>query len=121
MSRLTKSQENYLKTIFLLSGNDGSVRITDIATRFGVSKASASIAVAKLEEKGFVQRDESRRVILTAKGLREAKRVADYYNVISDFLTGKLNVDLSTALIDARALEHVVSEETINAMRTALN
>lgn len=120
MNRLTKSQENYLRTVFILSNGGGGVRLTDIAGCFGVSKASACVAVTRLEEKGFVARDVNRLISLTPSGEQEAKRVIENFTVINLFLTNKLKVDRHTALIDAGALEHVVSEETVNAMRSLL-
>lgn len=120
MSRLTKSQANYLQTVFILGNGEDGVRLTDIASRLGISKASACVAISKLEENGFVVRDARRLISLTPDGEREAKRVIDNFTVISLFLTNKLNVDRRIALMDAGAFEHVVSAETVNALRLSL-
>lgn len=117
ISRLTKSQEDYLRTIYFLSRQERGVRVTDIASSFGVTKASASIAVTKLEKEGLVVKDSNRLVSLTSDGEREASRIFDNFTVINLFLTSKLKVDSNIALIDAGALVHVVSEETVNALR----
>jgi DtxR family Mn-dependent transcriptional regulator len=118
LSRLTKSQENYLRTIYILSSQERAVRITDIASSFGVTKASASIAVTRLEKDGLVVRDSNRLISLTPDGEREARRVFENFTLINLFLTSKLKVDSNIALIDAGALEHVVSEETVDALRS---
>jgi len=120
-SRLTKAQEDYLRTIYVLSNGQFSVRLTDIAIHRDVSKPSACQIVTTLEEKGFVIRDAKRLISLTAEGAREAKRVMDNFTVISLFLTIKLKISRHTALIDACALEHVMSEETVNALRSSLH
>lgn len=118
ISRLTKSQEDYLLTIYFLSSQEHGVRVTDIASSFGVTKASASIAVTKLKKEGFVVKDCNRLVSLTSDGEREAIRIFDNFTVINLFLRSKLKVDSNTALIDPGALVHVVSEETVNALRS---
>lgn len=120
MGGLTGSQENYLRTIFILSCGNCDVRLTDIAHRLGISKASACAAVTQLAGKGLVVRDSRRLISLTPYGECEAKRIMDNFTVINLFLTSGLKIDPNTALIDADALEHVVSEETLNAMRLSL-
>lgn len=121
MSRLTSSQGNYLRTIYILSRRERGVRVTDIASHFGVTKASASIAVARLEKDGFVIKDPSRLVLLTPEGEREASRIFDSFNIISLFLTDKLKVDSSTASIIAGTLEHLMNEDTLDALRASLS
>jgi Mn-dependent DtxR family transcriptional regulator len=120
MSWLTKSQETYLHTIYDLGRGADGVRLTDIANRLDVSKASVCAAMAKLEARGFVVRGAGRLIALTPDGAREAKRVLDNFTVVHLFLTRKLNVDSHTALMDAGALEHVVSEQTVHALRSLL-
>lgn len=44
LSRLTKSQESYLHTIYILSAGENDVRLTDISEYFGVAKASVFAA-----------------------------------------------------------------------------
>jgi Mn-dependent DtxR family transcriptional regulator len=121
MSRLTTSQENYLRTVLVLSHENGGVRQIDIVNHLGISRPSACIAIAKLEQNGFVTRDAHRLISLTQNGEREAKRIIDNFTVINLFLTSKLNVDSHTAFMDAGKLEHVVSDETVNALRLLLD
>jgi DtxR family Mn-dependent transcriptional regulator len=120
MSRLTKSRQDYLRAIFMLSDGNSGVRLTDIADCLGLSKASACVAISKLEENGFVVRAANRLITLTPDGEREAKRVIDNFTVIALFLTSKLHVNPHTAQTDAGALAHVMSEETVNALRLSL-
>lgn len=121
MNQLTKSQENYIKIIYELSLHEGAVHISDIAANLEVSKASASVAAKSLEEKGLVWRDAGRLVYLTHKGQKQAMSVLDKFWIINDFLINELQVDSNTAYLDAHALEHVVSEETICALRRFLD
>lgn len=109
-----------MRTVLILSQGEYGVRLTDIASHFGVSKASACVAITNLEKRGFVVRDANRLISLTPDGEREASRVLDNFTVVNLFLTSKLNVDPHTALMDAGALEHAVSKETVDALRMFL-
>ena len=115
MVRPTRSQGNYLKAIHALS----PARLTDVANHLGVSKASACVAVARLEDRGWV-RKEDKDIALTPEGEREVRRVIDNFSIVQFFLTEKLNVDPRTAQTDAGALEYAVSDETIDALRLFL-
>ena len=48
MSGLTQSMENYLRSIYELSYANKGVRLTDLAEKMKVKKASANNAVMKL-------------------------------------------------------------------------
>ena len=116
MGRLTKAQEDYVQAVRYLSEKDDGVRLTDIAALMGVTKASTCNAVTKLEQGGFLYRDGNR----LPEGEQEASRVADNFTTIHLFLTRKLNVDEDTALSDAGKMVHVVSAETVDALRSLL-
>ncbi|MDR3161440.1 MAG: ArsR family transcriptional regulator, partial [Spirochaetaceae bacterium] len=49
---MTQSLEDYLEMVSFLS-DEGVVRVTDIATRLGVSKPSVLTALRTLEEQGL--------------------------------------------------------------------
>ncbi|HWS30707.1 MAG TPA: metal-dependent transcriptional regulator [Clostridia bacterium] len=120
MDRLTRAQENYVRAVQYLAKEDSGVRLTDIAALMRITKASTFNAVTKLEQNGFLYRDSNRLIYLTPKGEQEASRVAENFTVIHLFLTRKLNVHENTALLDAGKLEHVVSAETVDALRSFL-
>lgn len=120
MGRLTKSQEDYLRVILTLSRQGPGVRITDIAAHFGISKASACVAVQSLEKKGYVRRDAQRLVYLSSQGEEQARRMLDHYSLVSDFLTGTLQVAPNVASHDACELEHALSDESFSALRSLL-
>lgn len=115
MKTLTPSQAHYIKAVFELSYEscDGSVRVVDIADKLGVSKASASLAMSKLEKEKLVRKDERRQVFLTLEGKRIAVSMLDKCTVIRDFLTEVLFVEKEIADADACAIEHVISVDTL--------
>lgn len=115
--RLSRSQEDYLKTVYeLSSGHDESVRVCDVAEQLSVSKASASLALKKLAEQGFIYKDADRHAHLTEIGERQAIQLLDKFEVIRTFLVKVLYVDKATADHDACAIEHVISADTLCAI-----
>ncbi len=94
MQSITRAQENYIKNVYELSLYGGGVRITDIAAKFGVTKASASVAVKSLHKIALVRRDAGRLVYLTDEGRRQALYVSEKFSIIHKFLTDALPVSL---------------------------
>lgn len=69
---ISKSKEDYLKAIFIVIRKNGACRVTDIARQMGGTKASTSVALIKLEEAGYLYRDDWR-VLLTEEGKQIAE------------------------------------------------
>ena len=116
MMALTISNEHYIKAIHETDPDGKGARISDIAAKLNVSKASACIAVKSLQQKKLVERDASRKVLLTSEGKRHASFIREKYAVIRRFLIEALKIDERLADIDACALEHVVSIDTFYSM-----
>ena len=117
MHPLTPSQAHYIKALYELSfGTNEGVRISDIAENLGLSKASVSVGMSKLEKEKLVRKDQHRQVHLTPAGERHAISLLDKCMVIRDFLTEVLKVDQKTAAADACAMEHIVSADTLCAL-----
>jgi Mn-dependent DtxR family transcriptional regulator len=117
MKKLTYTMENYLEAIYELSQDKGSARVSDIAERMGVSKASTNSAVSTLSSKGLVKNEKYREIFLTPAGLKQAKFTAKKHQVIQQFFTSVLRVDKRVADEDACAIEHVISDDSIRAMQ----
>jgi DtxR family Mn-dependent transcriptional regulator len=114
---MSPSLEDYLEAVLdLKSGDFGGVRTTDIASRLGVSKASVNQAMASLAERGLIQQERYGPVMLTEPGLRYAKTVRNRHSTIRRFLIFTLGVSESTAEADACKIEHVLSQETMDAL-----
>lgn len=113
--------ENYLEAIYELAPEGQGVRLTDIADRLGVSKASANSAMGSLMEKGFLSFEPYKEIYLTQRGIHFAKDTTKKHHTILEFFTSALKLDYETANADACAIEHVISCDTINAMRRYMN
>ena len=66
--KLSTSREEYLKVIYILKNNKGTVRSIDIAQHMGISKPSVCIAVKQLEEQGYIKKDPAGLIELTDSG-----------------------------------------------------
>ena len=118
MKQLTFSMENYLEAIYELSENGKGVRISDISKRLGVAKSSTNSAMATLSKRGLIVSEKYKEIHLTAEGLKTAELTAKKHKLIHQFFTEVLNIDTHIADKDACAIEHVISNESIIAMKT---
>jgi DtxR family Mn-dependent transcriptional regulator len=108
--------EDYLEMVSFLS-DDGEVRVTDIATRLGVSKPSVLTALRNLEEQGLIEHERYRTVTLTQRGALQAAGIRDRHDFLTSFLRDTLGVSAETAEDDACKMEHILSEETLKKMK----
>lgn len=117
---LQESGEMYLETILILSKKSGFVRSTDISEYMGYSKPSVSRAMSVLRSGGYIVMDADNLISLTDSGRAVAEKIYDRHTVLSALLV-KLGVSPETATADACKMEHVISDETFNAMRRHMN
>lgn len=113
---LHESAEMYLETVYQLSLQRGNIRSIDLAEAMGYSKPSISRAVGLLKKDGYLTVDEDGFLILTEAGTRIAEKIYERHTVLSTVLT-MLGVDEKTAADDACRIEHVISDETFNAIK----
>ena len=117
--QLQESGEMYLETIYVLSRNSDQVRSIDVAEHMGYSKPSVSRAVSLLKKGGLVVMDADGFLTLTEDGLKAAQKIFERHTVIADFLV-RLGVSPETASEDACKIEHVISDETLSAIKNHL-
>lgn len=111
-----ESAEDYLERILILQEEKGEVRSIDIAHDMGYSKPSISIAMKKLKEAGLIDIDEHGFITLTKEGHIIADRVYERHTVLKKVLIN-IGVDPKQAEKDACKVEHVISEETFEAIK----
>lgn len=115
-----ESAEDYLERILMLQEQGMTeIHAVDLASSFGYSKASISIALHKLEEKGYVALGLKSQLYLTPAGYEIAKRVYEKHKVISDWLIS-IGVSKEVALKDACRMEHIISEESFEALKAKI-
>lgn len=118
--KIQESAENYLETILMIKNKKGAVRSIDIANELEFSKPSVSVAMKNLRENGYIDVDSSGYIHLLKKGQEIAENIYERHTTISDLLI-KLGVNSETAVQDACRIEHVISDETFNAIKKIVN
>ncbi len=116
---LNPSAEMYLETIHLLHKKKASVRSIDIAEQMNFSKPSVSRAVANLKKDGYITVDSNGYISLTEKGLALSQTIYERHTVLTKIFT-LLGVDEKIASEDACKIEHVISDETFQALKKHL-
>ncbi len=120
MPQIHESAENYLKNILILSRRNGNVRSIDIVNEMDFTKPSVSIAMKNLREKGLILMSKEGYITLTDEGRAIAEKTYDRYTLLVQWLT-YLGVSEETAEEDACRIEHVISDESFNAIREHLD
>ena len=113
---ISPSLEDYIEVIYSLGEARDPVRLTDIAARLELSKASVSRAVKALRAGGFVEHERYGTLMLTELGLETAREVARRHKLLKRFLTGVLGLPEDIAERDACRIEHVVNPRTVAAL-----
>ena len=113
---LHESAEMYLETIYLLTSKSSTVRSIDVAEHMGYSKPSVSRAIGLLKKGGYLTVAADGYLSLTAEGIEASKKIFERHTVLSRFLK-VIGVDDEIAAKDACKIEHVVSDETIKAIK----
>lgn len=113
---IQESGEMYLETILVLSRKNSNVRSVDVANTLDYRKSSVSVAMKKLRESGYIEMSDEGYITLTDTGRRIAESMFERHNVISNWLI-TLGVDEDVALEDACRVEHVISNESFEAIK----
>lgn len=113
---IKESGEMYLETILVLHDVKGAVRSIDVAEYMGFSKPSVSRAMGILKNNDFIVIDKEGYITLTEKGKSTAEKIYERHKVLSSLLIN-LGVSEKTATDDACRIEHVISDETFNAIK----
>ena len=115
-----ESGEMYLETIYVLNQKSDSVRSIDVCEYMGYSKPSVSRAVGLLKNNGFVSVSKEGYLTLTKSGEETAKKLFERHTILSAFLIS-LGVDEKNATEDACRIEHVISDESFEAIKKKVN
>lgn len=113
---IQESGEMYLETIYLLSKKGECVRSIDVGEYMGYSKPSVSRAIGILRRGGYITVDKLGHISLTKTGREHAEKIFERHTIISQFLES-LGVDAKTASLDACKMEHIISDESFEAIK----
>jgi len=113
--KISRAKEDYLKAVYVAIKKHGSCRNMDVSKYLGVSKSGTCIAIKKLEQDGFVVKDDWR-ILLTDKGQEIGCKLYEKDHFFADWFR-EIGVSEDIALKDACRIEHAISEETYVKIR----
>ncbi|MBQ2916446.1 MAG: metal-dependent transcriptional regulator [Clostridia bacterium] len=115
-----ESGEMYLENIYVLSQQMSGVRSIDIVNHTGYSKPSISRAIGLLKDEGLILVDKKGYITLTEQGEARAIKIYERHELLTEFFT-RIGVPEEIASADACKIEHVISDETFEAIKKHAN
>ena len=115
MSCHTPAVQDYLKAIQLLEwedrAEDGRIATQVVAERLGVSAASATNMMKKLDAMGLAEHAPYKGASLSDAGRKVALEVIRHHRLLETYLAEALGVPWDRVHEEAEILEHVLSED----------
>jgi len=120
MPLITGVMEDYLKAIYKLQQDRGSVSTSELATELRVVAASATAMVQRLARLKLVSYQRYHGLTLTGAGQRIALETIRHHRLIELYLAQHLGVSLDAVHGEAEKMEHVLSDGVEGRMAAAL-
>lgn len=114
---MTESMEDYLESIADIVAEQGFVRVSDVAERLEIRRASVSIMIKRLSELGYLNHVPYRGFTLTPSGRAVASRVKARHETLAEFFE-LLHLPPGTRAKDVEGIEHHISGETLELLRS---
>lgn len=119
---LSQAEENYLKAIFHLSGQEKlKVNTNGLAEKLNAKASSITDMLKKLGDKKLVSYEKYKGCSLTKKGEKIAIHIIRKHRLWETFLVNKLNFGWDEVHDVAEQLEHIQSLKLINGIDQILN
>ena len=113
---LKESGEMYLESIFVLCKSKAQVRSIDVAEYMNYSKPSVSRGIGILKNQNYITVDKDGFIALTEMGKIKANKIFERHDILTKVLQ-ILGVSEQIAAEDACRIEHVISDDTFNAIK----
>ena len=113
---ISKSQEEYLKTIYIIQKQDKQPRVTDIAERMSCTKASVNKSLKILTEQKLIDYEPYGKIKLTEEGVKLAKKSLEANDIVYLFLKEILGEEKNIAEEEAKEIKMVMKDTTINKL-----
>ena len=107
--------EDYLERILELINTKGYARVVDIAGSLGISQASVTNMVQRLDSEGLLKYEKYRGLVLTTAGETLARNITRRHQLLTDFLK-LLGLPDDVIYHDVEGMEHHISPPTLRAI-----
>lgn len=108
--------DDYLEQILHLIEEKGYARAVDISGNLGISQASVTNMLRKLDAEGLVNHERYRGTVLTEEGRKIALAIVERHETLTRFLR-LFGLDEETIYRDVEGMEHHVSKPTLEVIR----
>lgn len=108
--------DDYLEQILHLIEAKGYARAVDVSKNLGISQASVTNMLQRLDAEGLVKHEKYRGTVLTEEGRRIAKAIVERHETLTRFLR-LFGLDEETIYHDVEGMEHHVSRPTLDVIR----
>lgn len=115
----TRAVEDYLEQIHNLIEAKGYARVVDIAQNLGISQASVTNMIQKLDAEGYLVYERYRGVTLTDEGRRVGQAIAKRHDILTRLLQ-RFGLDSETVHRDVEGMEHHISRQTLQVLTLIL-
>lgn len=113
---ISKSSEEYLKTMYILKKQNGNIRVTDVAKKMNCSKPSVNKAIYNLKDNGLLNYESYGTIELTEEGENLSKKILEAYDIVYLFLKDVLNLEKEEAKQEAEKIKTTITDNTINKL-----
>lgn len=110
------AMDDYLEQILHLIETKGDARAVDISKNLGISQASVTNMLQRLDAEGLVRHEKYRGTTLTEEGHRIAGAIIERHETLTRFLR-LFHIDEETIYRDVEGMEHHVSRPTLEVIR----
>ena len=118
---ISKSLEEYLKTIYIIRKQGEQPRVTDIAERMKCTKASVNKSLKILKKENLINYEAYGQIELTEDGTKLAKKILEANDIVYMFLTDILGEEKEIAKEEAKNIKKVMNDSTLNRLAKYLH
>ena len=113
---ISKSTEEYLKTIYVLKNNNEKITVTNIANILGCTKPSVTKQLNILKDNNMVSYKAYGDLFLTNKGIVTAKKILASYDIVYLLMKEIFKIDSKKASSEADKIRGVLDNETLDVI-----
>ena len=114
--KLSANIEEYLEAIYKISQSEESVKTSRISKDLGITPASVTEMLKRLDKMDYVEYSQYKGAKLTGKGLKIAKNITRKHRLLERFLHDILKLKDHFLHDQACEMEHTLSDDTERAL-----
>ncbi len=120
MADMHDTTEEYLENILEIEEEGTRVMRARLVERLGISAASVSETVGRLEDQGYVELSDDRTLSLTTKGRELATKIVRRHRLAERLLVDIIGLEWEKVHREADLWEHVISDDVEEKLITLL-